>query len=104
LAKTNNRSVVGIMNEFAYLGNVFRHSTDAVDLQDLSLRLAETPCSPLYNRHVTPHDELLARAAGSEMIHRRPLNNLEPQPREPEPSTAGFKRRYACGHDQTPDH
>jgi hypothetical protein len=64
LARTNNRSVVGIMNEFAYLGDVFRHSAPAAELQDLSLRLAETPCSPLYKRHVTPHEELLARVAG----------------------------------------
>jgi hypothetical protein len=63
LAKTNNRSVLGIMNEFAYLGDVFRQSTEAFDLLALSLRLAETPCSPLYKRHVTPRDELLARAA-----------------------------------------
>jgi hypothetical protein len=64
LTKTSNRSVLGIMNEFAYLADVVRHSTDAVDLQALSVELAETPCSPLYKRHVTPHDELLARAAG----------------------------------------
>jgi hypothetical protein len=63
LAKTNNRSVLGIMNEFAYLGDVFRQSAEASDLLALSLRLAETPCSPLYKRHVTPHDELLASAA-----------------------------------------
>jgi hypothetical protein len=64
LAKTNNRSVLGIISEFAYLGDVFRHSSDAVDLQELSINLAETPCSPLYERHVTPHDELLARVTG----------------------------------------
>ena len=63
LAKTNNRSVLGSMNEFAYLADAFRQSTEAFDLLALSLRLAETPCSPLYKSHVTPHDELLARAA-----------------------------------------
>jgi hypothetical protein len=51
------------MNEFAYLADVFREPADVVDLQALSLRLAETPCGPLYRRHVTPHDELVARAA-----------------------------------------
>jgi len=63
LAKTNNRSVLGIMNEFAYLGDVFRPSTEVLDLLELSLRLAETPCSPLYKRHGTPHDELMARSS-----------------------------------------
>ncbi len=63
LAKTNNRSLLGSMNEFAYLADVYRHSADVVDLIALSLRLSETPCSPLYKRHITPHDELMARAA-----------------------------------------
>ena len=40
LAKTNNRSVLGSMNEFAYLADVFRESAEVVDLQALSLWLA----------------------------------------------------------------
>ena len=63
LAKTNNPSLLGSMNEFAYLADVYRHSAEVVDLTALSLRLAETPSSPLYKRHITPHDELMARAA-----------------------------------------
>lgn len=59
LAKTINRSVVGIMNEFAFLGG--HHRTDGVtDLVALSLRLAQTPCSPLYKRHTSPDRELAA--------------------------------------------
>jgi hypothetical protein len=65
LAKTSNRSLLGSMNEFAYLADVDRHSAAVVDLLGLSLRLAGTPCSPLYRSHVTPHDELLARASFS---------------------------------------
>jgi len=65
LAKTSNRSVLGSMNEFAYLADVDRHAAAVIDLLELSLRLAATPCSPLYRRHVTPHDELLARASFS---------------------------------------
>jgi hypothetical protein len=42
LAKTANRSVVGIMNEFTYL----------------AMRLATTPCGPLYGKHVSPDREL----------------------------------------------
>ncbi len=62
LAKTKNRSVIGIMNEFAYLGGVYR-SGGTHDLLALSLRLAETPCGPLYGSHVSPDRELAAVAA-----------------------------------------
>ncbi len=62
LAKTVNRSVVGVMNEFAHLGGYY--SEDGIyDLVRLSMRLAETPCGPLYARHVSPDRELAAFAA-----------------------------------------
>jgi len=35
----------------------------ADDLVVLSLRLAKTPCGPLYGRHVSPDHELAAVAA-----------------------------------------
>nr|WP_221377013.1 hypothetical protein [Actinoplanes polyasparticus] len=57
---TANRSVVGIMNEFAYLADVYRHSDPGRSLAELGLKLAETPCSPLYRRHVRPDRELEA--------------------------------------------
>jgi len=63
LAKTANRSVVGIMNEFSYLGEADRAAGDTHDLIALSLRLAETPCGPLYSRHGSPDRELAALAA-----------------------------------------
>jgi hypothetical protein len=63
LTKTRNRSVLGIMNEFAYLADAHRASADDLDLVELSLRLAETPCSPLYGSHVSP-DRALAAIAG----------------------------------------
>jgi hypothetical protein len=56
LAKTANRSVVGIMDEFAYLGSVYQEP----DLLRLSLRLADTPCSPLYSSQGSPDRELAA--------------------------------------------
>jgi hypothetical protein len=59
-AKTANRSVVGIMNEFLFLAGVHRAEGDDVDLLTLSLELAGTPCSPLYRRHVSPDRELAA--------------------------------------------
>ncbi|GAA2655694.1 hypothetical protein Adu01nite_51000 [Paractinoplanes durhamensis] len=57
---TANRSVVGIMNEFAYLADVYRHSDPSRSLTELGAKLAETPCSPLYRRHVRPARELKA--------------------------------------------
>src|SRR5487761_1098901 len=54
LAKIANRSVVGTMNEFSYLADAFRASDGHPDLMGLSLRLAQTPCGPLYPRHVSP--------------------------------------------------
>jgi len=63
LATTKNRSVIGIMNEFAHLGGAYRLSNGVHDLVALSLRLAETPCGPLYGRHVSPDREVAAFAA-----------------------------------------
>ena len=60
VAKTANRSVVGVMNEFSYLANVHRSGASTPDLFDLSMRLATTPCGPLYSRHGSPDRELKA--------------------------------------------
>ena len=57
-AKTSNRSVVGIMNQFSYLAEGYREYLENRDLLALSLRLSETPCSPLYKRAVSPDREL----------------------------------------------
>jgi hypothetical protein len=53
-AKTTNRSVVGVMNQFEYLAEGYSEDFAMVHLLALSLRLAETPCSPLYKSSVTP--------------------------------------------------
>ena len=60
LAKTLNRSVVGVMNEFGYLADAYRRGDPGPDLLQLALRLATTPCGPLYKRHVSPDRELAA--------------------------------------------
>lgn len=60
LARTANRSVVGIMNEFAYLAEAYRDHTSAPDLLGLAMRLAATPCGPLYSKNVSPDRELHA--------------------------------------------
>lgn len=60
-AKTASRSVLGVMNEFAYLGDVHRQHLGADDdLVALSVRIAQTPTSPLYQRHISPDLELHA--------------------------------------------
>ncbi len=59
-AKTASRSVLGVMNEFKFLAEVETQFVNEHDLLSLSLRLAETPCSPLYKRHISPDRELAA--------------------------------------------
>lgn len=62
LAKTANRSVVGVMNDFSRLLDHHRNDTD--DLEALSIRLAGTPCGPLYPTHSFPDRALAALAEG----------------------------------------
>lgn len=59
-AKTANRSVVGMMNEFSLLAEVDRAHERSEDLVSMSVRPAGTPCSPLYKRHSFPDRELAA--------------------------------------------
>jgi Domain of unknown function (DUF6933) len=56
-APTANRSVVGVMNEFTFLADAWR--SGHVDLLELAVRLAATPCGPLYPTHGSP-DRALA--------------------------------------------
>jgi hypothetical protein len=60
VATTASRSVVGIMNEFSYLAAVYRDRHPDADLIDLAVRLAATPCGPLYRSNVSPDRELAA--------------------------------------------
>ncbi|HEY1919930.1 MAG TPA: hypothetical protein VGH27_30530 [Streptosporangiaceae bacterium] len=60
LGKTANRSVVGIMNEFTHLAEAYRQDTPAPDLPGLAMRLAATPCGPLYSKNISPDRELHA--------------------------------------------
>jgi len=63
LSKTKNRSAIGMMTEFASLAGAYVESEDAVDLVELSLWLARTPCGPLYSRQGSPDRELAAHVA-----------------------------------------
>jgi hypothetical protein len=62
-AKTANRSVVGIMNEFTFLAEADQAQPDRRDLVPLAVWLAGTPCSPLYKSHSFPDRELAALVA-----------------------------------------
>jgi hypothetical protein len=68
LAKTASRSVVGTMNEFTYLSDAWRQ--DEPDLLALAVRLAATPCGPLYQRHISPDRELAALVAAKPHAQR----------------------------------
>lgn len=61
-AKTANRSVVGVTNEYAFLADDRRGLPGMDDLVGLSCVLADTPTSPLYERNVTALGELEALA------------------------------------------
>lgn len=60
MTKTASRSVLGTMNDFAYLADAHRTPKQVPDLLDLSLNLAKTPCGPLYGSHISPDRELFA--------------------------------------------
>lgn len=52
-AKTANRSLVGMLNEFSFLADCWRPRFGE-DLVALSLKLAENPCGPLRKGPVSP--------------------------------------------------
>ena len=61
--KTANRSVVGTMNEFSFLAEGYREYLETSDLVTLSMRLADTPCSPIkYNSPTRLLKEVLSDA------------------------------------------
>jgi hypothetical protein len=47
VAKTVNRSVVGVVNEFAFLADGYREYLKEPDLLALAIKLSGTPCSSL---------------------------------------------------------
>lgn len=63
LAKTTNRSVLGVMNEFKHMADHYLYTAHDVELQELAAWLAQTPCGPLYKTHVSPDAALRAVVA-----------------------------------------
>ncbi|MCS7484822.1 DUF6933 domain-containing protein [Umezawaea endophytica] len=60
LGVTANRSVIDVMIDFARLAEIHHDDDPTVDLVTLAVRLAATPCSPLYRRNIRPDRELAA--------------------------------------------
>ena len=58
--KTASRSMTGMLVEFTFLAHHHLGADPGLELTQLSINLARTPCSPLYKRHVSPDKELKA--------------------------------------------
>lgn len=67
-ARTANRSVVGVMNQFVYLAEGYREPRGLIDPFELSLKLARTPCGPLYKSAVFP-DKAVGELVKAGAIH-----------------------------------
>lgn len=65
VAKTANRSVVGTMNEFAFLAETYREDGETWDLPALSMRLANTPCGAIKHKYPARLLKELADASAS---------------------------------------
>ena len=63
LARTASRSVVGSMNDFAFLAQVHRARGGVDGLVELSVWLAGTPCGPLRDGSGFPDLEVRAQVA-----------------------------------------
>ena len=66
-ANTVSRSVLGSLTALASLAEYQRWVITANDLAANSALLARTPCSPLYERHVSPDHEV--RALAQSWVH-----------------------------------
>ena len=81
--KTANRSLVGMLNQFSYLAEGYRYY-QTTDLRLLSLKLSETPCSPLYKSSISPDRELRklietewVKSAANDQRHVSPLGDTD---------------------------
>lgn len=103
IAPTNDRSVLGVMNEFAFLGEHHQSSGHA-DLVALSLRIAHTPVSPLHKRSGYPDLELAEVVGGTEglaeVIPIRP--GVTPDGETARTGSKPARRAFSSGGSKTP--
>lgn len=67
VSRTSSRSVLGSMNDFAYLLEVAVRTQPSISLRALSLELSRTPCQPLAAQYQTAFpDEVARRLLGCE--------------------------------------
>lgn len=85
IAPTDDRQLVGVMNEFAFQAENIRARTPAIDLAELSMRLSQLLVGPLQHRHGTPAGELQALVGGAaatvpRQVHRLKVTLLDTEP------------------------
>jgi len=85
IAPTNDRSVVGVMNEFAFHGE-YLWKEGILDLEALSLRLSSLILGPLHHRSGSPDRELAAVVGGSEPLATVIAFPDKPAPADPVPA------------------
>lgn len=84
IGPTNDRSVVGVMNEFAFLGEF--HWRDGLrDLEELSLRMARVPLGPLRKSTGFPDSELASVVGNT--VSSATVIAFPGTPTPPEPAT-----------------
>lgn len=65
LAKTQSRSVLGVMNDFKHMAEAYRFEGPVPNLDELASWLASSPCGPLSQTFGTPEDALCALTGAS---------------------------------------
>jgi Plasmid pRiA4b ORF-3-like protein/Domain of unknown function (DUF6933) len=84
IAPTNDRQLVGVMNEFAFQGGGFMAAREP-DLARMSMQLSNLILGPLMKRHGTPRDELVALLADDATVIQFPISG-DPDALTPESS------------------
>ena len=91
IAPTNDRSVVGVVNEFAFHGELLWKG-GLRDLEALSLRMAKLIVGPLHHRSGSPDSELAAVVGSTE-----PLATVIAFPKQPAPADPAPRPRSPSG-------
>ena len=94
IAPTNDRSVVGVMNEFAFQGE-YLWKEGFEDLEALSHRMASLILGPLHHRSGSPDRELAAVVGAAEPLATVIAFPSRPAAADPQP-TASSKAARRC--------